>query len=59
MSDASRSYAEYELCKIDKSRNLKVKFWDAHGGVTRKLKVTPATMAKLAAILREAPENQW
>lgn len=59
MPDKSRSYAEYELCKIDKSQDLKVKFWDARGGMTRKLKVTPETMAKLAAILREAPENRY
>lgn len=55
----SDTYAEYELCKIDKSKDLKVKFWDARGGETRKLKVTPETMAKIAAILREAPENRW
>lgn len=56
---SSRSYAEYELTKIDKSRDLRVKFWDSRGGETRKIRVTPATMAKIAAILREAPENQW
>lgn len=56
---SSRSYAEYELAKIDKSEAVRVKFWDSQGGETRKIRVTPATMAKIAAILREAPENQW
>jgi hypothetical protein len=53
-----RTYAEYELAKIDKSRTIVVKFRDVDDNSTRWMLVRPDTMAKIAAILREAPENQ-
>jgi hypothetical protein len=52
------TYADYELAKIDKSQNVLVKFRDRADGSTRWMVVRPATMAKIAAILRESPENQ-
>lgn len=50
---------EYELAKIDTSENMRVVFIDNEGDTTRPIMVTPETMVKIAAILRDAPENQW
>lgn len=55
----SETYADYELARIDKSRPVKVKFRDADGDITLWMRVSPASMAKIAAILRQAPEGQW
>jgi hypothetical protein len=56
---SSRSYAEYELAKLDKSENMRAVFKDNKGGKTRQIMITPETMVKIASILRKAPENQW
>jgi len=56
----SENYAEYELAKVNGGSNLlKVKIADVSGGKTRWMGVTPETFAKIAEILRQAPEMQW
>ena len=56
----SKSYAEYELAKVNSdSGPLRVKIADAFEGETRWMSVTPETLAKIAEVLRQAPEMQW
>jgi hypothetical protein len=53
----SDTYADYELCKIDKSENIRIQLKDHRGVGTNWISITPETMARIAAILRTAPET--
>jgi hypothetical protein len=53
----SDTYADYELCKIDKSENVRIQFVDHQDASTNWISITPETMARIAAILRTAPET--
>lgn len=55
----SQTYADYELCKIDKSENVKIKLVDQRGAYTNWISITPETMARIAAVLRTAPETSF
>lgn len=54
------SYAEYELAKVNQESDLlRIKVADAFEGETRWMNITPETLAKVKAVLHDAPEMQW
>lgn len=55
----SPTYADYELNKVDTSKNVRLQIRDADGDATHWIMITPATLERLAEVLRTSPEGQW
>lgn len=54
----SPTYADAELRKVNPRDTTQIKI-RGQNGETRWMTLTPETLAKVAKVLRQAPEMQW